>query len=57
MHGIRFQSGEDPQDYTKLKAALFAEHKPRGRSQEKLMESVAKALLETQASATTVSRS
>jgi hypothetical protein len=44
MDGIRFQSGEGPQDYTKLKAALFAEYKPRGRSQEKLMKSVAKAL-------------
>jgi hypothetical protein len=44
FRGINFLPGEDPQDYMKLKAALFAEHKPRGRSQEKLVKSVAKAL-------------
>jgi len=42
--GINFLPGEDPQHYAKLKAGLFAEHKPCGRSQEKLMESVTKAL-------------
>jgi hypothetical protein len=41
---INFIPGEDPHDYVKLKAGLFAEHKPCGRSQEKLMESVSKAL-------------
>jgi hypothetical protein len=41
---INFLPGEDPQDYAKLKAGLFAEHEPCGRSQEKLMESVTKAL-------------
>jgi hypothetical protein len=42
--GIQFLPGENPQDYAKLKAGLFAEFKPCGRSQEKLMESVTKAL-------------
>jgi hypothetical protein len=31
-------------DYVKLKAGLFAEYKPRGRSQEKLVKSVSKTL-------------
>lgn len=42
--GINFLPGEDPHDYVKLKADLFADHKPCGRAQEKLMESVTKAL-------------
>jgi hypothetical protein len=39
-----FRQDEIQQEYTRLRAALFAEHKPCGRSQEKLMESVTKAL-------------
>jgi hypothetical protein len=41
---VNFMPGEDPQDYVTLKADLFAEYKPCGRSQEKLVTSVSKAL-------------
>lgn len=48
MHGLNFLPSEDPQDYVKLKSRLFAEFKPFGRSQEKLMKSVAKAIWKLQ---------
>jgi hypothetical protein len=39
---INFLPDERPQDYVKLKAALFAEFKPCGPSEEKIVTSVAK---------------
>ncbi len=48
MIGVNFLPSEDPQDYVKLKSRLFAEFKPCGRSQEKLMKSVAKAIWKLQ---------
>ena len=57
MSGINFLPGEDPQDYVKLKADLFAQLKPCGRSEEKLVTSVSKALWKLQASATIGSHS
>jgi hypothetical protein len=44
MNVTNFLPSEDPQDYAKLKAALFAEYDPCSRSQEKLVMSVTKAL-------------
>jgi hypothetical protein len=38
---ILFLPGEDPQEYEKLKAALFAEYKPSGVSEERIMTAIA----------------
>jgi hypothetical protein len=44
MTEIIYLPGENPQDYAKLKADLFAQFKPCGCSEEKLVTSVSKAL-------------
>ena len=44
MDGIVFQSDQERREYAMLKARLFLEFKPSGRSQEKVVTSATKAL-------------
>jgi hypothetical protein len=44
MSNIHFLPDEDPQEYEKLKAGLITEYKPLGRSEEKIISAIAKAL-------------
>ena len=40
--------GEDPQDFEKLKNELFAEYKPSGVSEERVMMAIARAFWQEQ---------